>query len=312
VYKSGALDWLNNEGEQLSRLKYKLVKKNDIIFCRFFMRFIPFAEVENAMAVFHKSLENNIYYKYYYMQLNSRYKYIPFAKTGWDSPDYYMFVYDIEKPENNPTVVVYHTQISIMYTCAVNFQDLMFQHLVYSIKMKCKNEEITDIINAYAMFLSHEYAKLALNGEYDALIKLYNDFLLTEDGFTLDKQMLFPHLVSPDLPEEETPPSKKLFIDNKAQKIAIEHDDQTKNEAKGKTTSIKKKKKSVQCNKSISFIDPLLPKDSFFRCHKSLIVGFKHIAAHSERNIIFDNGKEAIVSKRKYSEFKARYTKYLE
>jgi DNA-binding LytR/AlgR family response regulator len=55
-----------------------------------------------------------------------------------------------------------------------------------------------------------------------------------------------------------------------------------------------------------------LPQDRFFRCHRSFIVGFKHIITHSDRSIIFDNGEKAVVSKRLYAEFEERFEEYLE
>jgi hypothetical protein len=280
------------------------------------LRFIPFAEIENAMAVFQNSLKNNNSYKYGSVQLNTRYKYIPFAKVGWDSPDYYMFVYNKENPEDNPAVVIYHTKSSVMYICAVNFQDLMFQHLVWKIKEDRKSDMVNDVVNAYAMFLSKERAKYAINCDYNSLIKMYSDYILTKDGIILEKQMFFPHLISVeeagDLSEDEIPPSQKLIISKKSQKIVIKYDDIRYIEADNKISTILLEKKHIQCSKSMSYIESLLPEDIFFRCHKSFIIGFKHITSHSERKIVFDNGKEAVVSKRKYSEFKIRYAEYLE
>jgi DNA-binding LytR/AlgR family response regulator len=74
---------------------------------------------------------------------------------------------------------------------------------------------------------------------------------------------------------------------------------------------IRLKDSSVHCSKSFTFIEPLLPSESFFRCHKSFIVGFKNIITYSEHGIIFDNDEKAMISKRKYSEFRKRYAEYL-
>jgi hypothetical protein len=206
---------------------------------------------------------------------------------------------------------------TVMYICAVSFEDLMFQQMIWNIRNDRKGgfNSPPDIIKAYAAFLSGERAELALSGDYDALLRKYEEFLLTEDGIILDRQKFFPHLIAVDeydeLNVDEAQPPENLVIKSKNKQISIEFDDIRYIEAADKVACIRLKRDSVICSKPFTFIEPLLPEDRFFRCHKSFIIGFKHIITHSERSVIFDNGEKAVVSKRKYAEFKVRYGEYL-
>jgi hypothetical protein len=321
AYRSGVIDWLNCDSRQFPKIIHQLEKRKDAVLCEFYIRFIPFAQIEKAIAVFTESLENNSDYNCGAVRLNSRYEYIPFAKMGSDSRDYYMFVYDKENPSAEPMIAVYHTHEVVMYICAANFEDLMFRELVWKIKndgsRKCGVNP--DVIKAYAMFLSEKRKELALNctnGDYTVLLKEYEDFLLTEDGIILDKQVFFSHLVADDevdfcVESAESAYPRKLVIDGRIQKISVDFDEIRYIEADDKSCCIRLKRSSVYCNRSFSYIESLLPQDRFFRCHRSFIVGFKHIITHSDRSIIFDNGEKAVVSRRLYTEFEARFREYL-
>jgi hypothetical protein len=323
AYRSGIIQWLEFEGKKLARAVYDLEKKKDAVFHGFYMRFIPFAEIENAIAVFNKSLESDLDYKRGLTELNTRYKYIPFARVGRDSRDYYMFVSDKENPKAAPVIAVYHTNEVVMYTCAVDFEDLMFQHLIWKVKNDRKCGVNPDVVKAYSAFLSERRADSALkctDSDYDLLMKEYEDFLHTENGIILERQKFFPHLVpveaavdSDDSSGNETDISfpGKLIIDGRFQKMSVDFDDIRYIEADNKTSCIRLKRESLHCTKSFTFIEPLLPANKFFRCHKSFIVGFKHIITHCERSIIFDNGEKAMISKRKYVKFKEKYAEYL-
>ncbi|MCL1823802.1 MAG: LytTR family transcriptional regulator [Oscillospiraceae bacterium] len=328
TYDSGILYWLNCEEKRFSRLGYELERKKDVVFCGFYMRFILFADIENALAVFNESFENDRGYAYGKTKLNTRYTYIPFAKVGWNSRDYYILIYDNENPSANARIGVYHTKAAVMYICAVDFEDLMFQHLVWKIKSDRKSGICPEVVKAYAMFLDGKRADMAQSGEYDALIKEYEDFLLTENGIILDRQKFFPLFTAVDKDCEKSrekpqdfsqnfsekvkaPIPDKLIINGRFQKISIDFDDIRYIEADNKISCIRLKRESVHCGKSFSFIESLLPEESFFRCHKSFIIGFKHIITHCDYSVIFDNGEKAVISKRKYNEFKERYGEYL-
>jgi len=321
AYESGLVDWLKLDGKQLSKSFYELVKKRDVVFNNFYIHFIPFSEIENVMIIFYESLNTNIHYRYGNVQLNTRFEFIPFAKPGRDSRNYFMFAYDKENPSASPAVVLYYTKEAVMFTCAVGFEDLMFRDLVRQIKNDRKygikpNNESLEVILTYAKFLSGKRAELATDGQYDELIKMYDEYMFTENGIILDKHKTFRHLTIIDeeniISEEikNTVPDK-LNIDGRVQNISVSFDDIRYIEADDKVSCIRLEKNSVHCNKPLSFIEPLLPEDRFFRCHKSFIIGFKHITTHLERSVIFDNGEKAIISKRKHGEFKKKYTEYL-
>jgi hypothetical protein len=320
AYRIGVIDWLNCDGRQFPKIIHELEKRKDTVICEFYIRFIPFAQIENAIAVFIESLENNSDYNCGAARLNPQYEYIPFAKVGSDSRDYYMFVYDKKNPSAEPMIAVYHTHEVVMYICAANFGDLVFRELAWKVKndgrRKCGVN--LDVIEAYSMFLSGERKELALScvgGNYAALLKEYEDFLLTEDGIILDKQVFFPHLIADDevdfcIESAESVYPRKLIIDGRIQKISVDFDEIRYIEADDKSCCIRLKRSSVNCNRPFSYIESLLPQDRFFRCHRSFIVGFKHIITHSDSSIIFDNGEKAIVSRRLYSEFKKRFGEY--
>lgn len=48
----------------------------------------------------------------------------------------------------------------------------------------------------------------------------------------------------------------------------------------------------------------------FFRCHKSYLVNLGNVLDYSKKDVYFKKGKYAMVSARKYSEFKEKYMEY--
>jgi hypothetical protein len=320
AYRSGILDWLELEGNQLWKSARNLEREKDAVFCGFYMRFIYFAEIDGVIDLFAESLENDSDYKYGSVQLNPNYKFLPFANVGRDSRTFYLFVYNKENPTASPNIAVYHTKEAVMYICAVDFEDLMFQHLAWTVKHDRKRRVNPDVVKAYAMFLSEERAESALkcaNGDYDSFLKEYEDFLLTENGIILDRQKFFPLFVPIEDEDDDSERKRgisfrdKLIINGRFQKVSVDFDDIRYIEVDNKISCIRLKRSSVHCSKPFTFIESRLPKDRFFRCHRSFIIGFKHIISHSERSIIFDNGEKAVISKTKYSEFKERYAEYL-
>lgn len=58
-------------------------------------------------------------------------------------------------------------------------------------------------------------------------------------------------------------------------------------------------------------IENLLPKDRFFRCHKSFIVGFKHIKERAGNRITLDNEAKVDLTSKKVTPFKNAYMDYM-
>jgi hypothetical protein len=326
--------WLDSD-KPLDKLSYELERKKDVVFCRFSVRFIPFAEIDGAIEEFFAGLENHGKFRYGAVELNNRYKYIPFARIS--SGMFYMFVYDSENPGTEPAIAAYGVKEVMMHICAVRFEDLMLQHFAWELSSARKSKRVVEpaVVRAYAMFLTGERAEAVRACEggdsegYSKLLKIYDDFLLTDDGVILDRQKFFPHLIAVNEGYEERENSDldtvadesaqalaaqqfdRLIITGKLRKVIVEYDDIRYIEADNKTSCIRLKKRSVHCSKSLSFIESQLPPYCFFRCHKSFIVGFKHILTHSDHSVIFDNGEMATISKRRYSEFKEQYAEYL-
>lgn len=61
----------------------------------------------------------------------------------------------------------------------------------------------------------------------------------------------------------------------------------------------------------ISNIENSIPKNNFFRCHRSYIVNLKYIKKFCKTEILLDNDEKILLSKNKYSEFSEAFLKYL-
>lgn len=58
-------------------------------------------------------------------------------------------------------------------------------------------------------------------------------------------------------------------------------------------------------------IEARVPRDSFFRCHRSYIVNLKYVMKFNKTDIILDDGTRIILSKSKYDEFSMAFLKYI-
>ncbi|MCM1508557.1 MAG: LytTR family DNA-binding domain-containing protein [Ruminococcus flavefaciens] len=82
-------------------------------------------------------------------------------------------------------------------------------------------------------------------------------------------------------------------------------------EAKNKSSIIRLKDKTINCHSLLSKFENELPKDKFFRTHKSFLVGFKYISEYNSSQIIFTNGEKARISRYRFSDFKESYFNYM-
>jgi len=102
-----------------------------------------------------------------------------------------------------------------------------------------------------------------------------------------------------------------IILTNNSSLSKINIDDIYFVEADNKSSIIHLSDKTIYQPKLLSFFEKALPPDKFFRCHKSFIVGFKHIAKREGYEIIFDNRKSVYAGKTKITEFKNKYIEYL-
>lgn len=67
----------------------------------------------------------------------------------------------------------------------------------------------------------------------------------------------------------------------------------------------------IEYYNKISNIENSIPKNNFFRCHRSYIVNLKYIKKFCNTEILLDNDEKILLSKNKYSEFSEAFLKYL-
>lgn len=82
-------------------------------------------------------------------------------------------------------------------------------------------------------------------------------------------------------------------------------------EASDKYCNIRTNEGTVLFKKTLSEIEKMLPEDKFFRCHRTYLVGFRHIVSHTSTDVVFDNKEKALISRVKLSPFKKAFTNYI-
>lgn len=82
-------------------------------------------------------------------------------------------------------------------------------------------------------------------------------------------------------------------------------------EARNKGALVRLKDQTLNCSALLSEIQNKLPKDRFFRSHKSFLVGFKYITEYGSSEIVFCNGEKAKISRYRFSDFKKSYFDYM-
>ena len=82
-------------------------------------------------------------------------------------------------------------------------------------------------------------------------------------------------------------------------------------EASDKYCNIRTNEGTVLFKKTLSEIEKMLPEDKFFRCHRTYLVGFRHIVSHTSTDILFDNKERALISRVKISQYKKAFTNYI-
>ena len=82
-------------------------------------------------------------------------------------------------------------------------------------------------------------------------------------------------------------------------------------EATDKYCNIRTNEGTFLYKKTLSEIEKQLPQDRFFRCHRTYLVGFRHIVSHTATDIIFDNKERALISRAKLSSFRKAFADYI-
>lgn len=108
------------------------------------------------------------------------------------------------------------------------------------------------------------------------------------------------------IPKEE----KTILIDVDGEIIRIKQEDIFYIEAFSHNIEINIRDKKFSTRKNISTIEKELDENAFIRCHRSYIVGLKHIKKIGKNDIELDNGNIIPVSRRQYSNVNMAFIKY--
>lgn len=82
-------------------------------------------------------------------------------------------------------------------------------------------------------------------------------------------------------------------------------------EAEGKSSVIRLRDKSFHCPKTLSQVFDMLPKNCFFRTHRSFVVNLSFIERYNRQSVRFGNGEFAKISRGKFPEFQKAVNVYL-
>ena len=82
-------------------------------------------------------------------------------------------------------------------------------------------------------------------------------------------------------------------------------------EAADKYCFVRTTEEGFTYKKTLAEFEELLPKDRFFRSHRTYLVGFRHIVSHTETTITLDNQEKALISKLKCTPFKKAFQDYI-
>lgn len=82
-------------------------------------------------------------------------------------------------------------------------------------------------------------------------------------------------------------------------------------EVQNRIINMHTQKEVIQYYDKITNVETKVPKDSFFRCHRSYVVNLKYIMKFDKTEIVMDNGTRIILSKSKYDEFSKAFLRYI-
>lgn len=108
------------------------------------------------------------------------------------------------------------------------------------------------------------------------------------------------------IPKEE----KTILVDVDGEIIRIKQKDIFYVEAFSHTVEINTEKEKFVTRKNISTIEKELDENAFVRCHRSYIVGLKHVKRIRKTEIELDDGRIIPVSRRQYANVSMAFIKY--
>ncbi|MDS1008680.1 LytR/AlgR family response regulator transcription factor [Clostridium sporogenes] len=82
-------------------------------------------------------------------------------------------------------------------------------------------------------------------------------------------------------------------------------------EVQNRIINIHTQREVIQYYDKIKNIEEEVPRNSFFRCHRSYIVNLKYVMKFDKTEIVLDNNTKIMLAKGKYDEFSKTFLKYI-
>lgn len=175
------------------------------------------------------------------------------------------------------------------------------------------NQEKNGIDYAAEISFSYPDTKIiyltGYNAEYSQKIFLKDSNLSGYIAKPIDPQILESNIEKVWLRKQEED-SKKLIIIYKNRPMALRCRDIVFVESKGHRLIIHTRKEEFICYEKLSQIQERL-ESYFLCCHKSYLVNMEEISRIERNKVIFFDGREAQISKKKYDEARLRYFRYI-
>lgn len=177
IYNSGAMEWLNHNGDWLNinREKIENNPKSFFYYVGGDCEPILFPDITYVIKDFLESLKYDDDFKLGKKIINPNYKFIPFAMTG--GGDLYCFWY--KNGTENPEVTLYAHDTGEMYLWTRDFDELLFIQLAESL-IEYDLTFDNDAIKFHTQFLKDEYLKIFSYKDINKLEKVIKDMMITK------------------------------------------------------------------------------------------------------------------------------------
>lgn len=83
-------------------------------------------------------------------------------------------------------------------------------------------------------------------------------------------------------------------------------------EAQRNHAIIHTEKEDFEILKNMKFVEKMLPKEKFFRCHNAYLTSFQHIKNHNNTEIYYDDNSVSYISRSMLAKFKEAFKDFIE
>ncbi len=200
--------------------------------------------------------------------------------------------------------------IDIYTDCFSNGEDLISSNEVYDvIFMDYEMTGLNGIETAEKIRKNNDTTAMIFLSAYPDIV--FETFAVNTFRFLskpLKNEMLYEAL---DAYRKTVDADNFLVIKTLEKTWNIKHSEIIYAEAQRKHTVIRTQKTTLDIAKCLGDIEDMLPKEKFFRVHKSFIVNFNHISNYDKSYITFNNGERAALGNKYYSNFKTAFFTYI-